>query len=288
MELSEDPWLGRKISKLRVFGWRYLTWFMANYGLWTPKDVTFPLFWGRSITLPFSMEADFVVLYLTGTLSRPEHKLIRYLTRRLGPEDVFYDVGAHHGFYTYLADEFIAEGEIHSFEPMPDFCPYLNRNCFGRAHINNAALWDRSGRFPLFVHHIGSALSTLSQEVVAFDPPRNSRQIQVSCTTLDEYLKTHARPTIIKLDVEGVELQVIEGGLGFFSSCVPAVAMEILGGEGGRRFSLPAARRLLGLGYGAYALDENGDARGPLPEAELEGLISRITTWDNLIFQKNP
>jgi FkbM family methyltransferase len=286
VELSEGPWLGRKLTKLRQFGRRYLVWFMANYGLRMPKDVTFPLFWGRPITLPFSMDSDFVTLYLTGTLCEPEHKLIRYLTRHLGSRDVFYDVGSHHGFYTYLAEELITAGEVHSFDPMPDFFPYLVRNCSGQVRVNKTAFWDHPGQNTLFVHSIGSALSTLRTEVVSFDPPRNGRQMQVSCTTIDEYLQTHRSPTFIKLDVEGAELQVIEGGLGFFSSHAPIVAMEIWGGEGGLRFSLPASNRLMGLGYGAYTIEEDGSTRGPLSQAIIEDWISRNRTWDNLIFQK--
>jgi FkbM family methyltransferase len=292
VEQSPGSSFSRKLLKLRRFGNRYVTWALHRLGLSKEGPVAFPLFFGRRLRLPFRMEDDFVTLFLTGALGGPEYKLTRFLIRNLKPEDVFYDVGASYGFYTFLASEFLPPERVHSFEPLPEIFGLLKSNAAGEA-VNNLALWDKSGEGEINMHHLGHEFSTLAPEMVALDPPRAGRKVRVRTATLDEYARAHAAPTMMKIDVEGAEERVIDGGREFFTQNSPVVSLEVIAGEGAR-LSLKAVDKMIGLGYHAFALTEDGELEGPVPGKDWPARLERLTrenamdriAWDNVILQK--
>lgn len=283
VEVSEGNPLLRKLKKLAWFGPRYLRWAAARAGL-RPGDVEVPLFWGGRMILPYADDADFVTFYLAGAPGGPEYKLVRWLIRTLKADDCFYDAGANYGFFTMLAGEFIgAKGEIHAFEPVPEIHARLRKNA-PEARVVDAALWDRSGAATLYRHRLSDALNTLDADVAAIDAAGAKGKTEVRCTTLDEYAKEHRPPTVIKIDVEGGEKRLIAGGLETFRAARPAVAMEVWAGANGERFSLPACRALLELGYAAHALNKDG-TRAPLSAADLPAFLKSMpAAWDNLVF----
>lgn len=287
VEVSEGNSLARKLRKLSLFGFRYVRWAAARAGL-RPGVVEVPLFWGGRMRLPYSDEADFVTFYLAGAPGGPEYKLMRYFIRTLMPGDCFYDAGANYGFYTLLAAEFVgAAGEIHAFEPLPEIAAGLERNSPGPvARIVPAALWDRTGTATLHRHRLGDVFNTLEAEVTEFDPTRGPLKTEVRCVTLDEYARDHRPPTVIKIDVEGGEKRLIAGGVETIRAAKPVIAMEVWGGAAGERFSLPACRALLDLGYAAHRLDEDG-AAAPLAAEAIPSFISSLpAVWDNLVFRR--
>lgn len=285
IELSEGNSLLRKLRKLALFRGRYVRWAAARAGL-RPGIVELPLFWGGRMSLPYTDDADFVTFYLAGAPGGPEYKLARYFIRTLKPDDCFYDAGANYGFYTLLAGEFIgAEGEIHAFEPMPEIHAGLKRNSPGPiSRIVNAALWDRGGTATLFRSPLADVCNTLEPDVAGLDPAHASLKVEVRCTTLDEYVMENRPPTAIKIDIEGGEKRLIAGGLETLKKSRPVVAMEVWARANGERFSLPACRALLDLGYAANSLNEDGTT-SPLAADDLPEFIRSLPgVWDNLVF----
>lgn len=283
VERSEGNSLVRKLRKLSLFGGRYARWAAAKAGL-RPGLVELTLFWGKRMTVPYTDDADFVTFYLVGAPGGPEYKLARWFIRNLKADDCFYDAGASYGFYTMLAGEFIgAGGEIHAFEPIPEIHARLAANAPG-ARVVDAALWDRSGKATMHRNPISESFNTLEGEAAAATAPPGMTELEVGCVTLDEYAKTRRPPTVIKIDVEGGEKRLIAGGAATLRSARPAVAIEIWPGANGERFSLPACRALLDLGYAAHRLNEDGTT-SPLSAAELPAFIRDLPgIWDNLVF----
>lgn len=54
-----------------------------------------------------------------GVLGGVEIKLTSFMIRELRGDDVFYDIGAHIGFYTVLASKMLEKGWVYAFEPNP-------------------------------------------------------------------------------------------------------------------------------------------------------------------------
>lgn len=284
VEVSEGDPISRKLTKLSSFGTRYLTWAAARAGL-EPGEVEFPLFWGRRLVLPWTDDADFTTFYLAGGPGGPEYKLVRWFIRNLKEDDVFYDVGANYGFYTQLASELLGEaGQLHAFEPLPEIHEWLVRNRPRlAARLVDAALWDATGEATLYRHRLSDAFNTLEKDVTDFDPTRGPERTEVRTIRLDDYVAKEKAPTVMKIDVEGGEKRLLAGAEKTIRAARPAIAMEAWAGEGGRRFTLPAARLLSDWGYEIRALDEAGGT-SPLDVADVPAFLDAISGWDNLIF----
>jgi FkbM family methyltransferase len=151
-----------------------------------------------------------------------EPGLVRHLSERLRPGDVFIDVGAHIGLFSILAAHLTGRsGRVVAFEPYPGSRERLrrlaDRNELGeRIEIVAAALSDHAAAAaPLYMTE-DSTLSTLDPDhSPMFDRHAFGRSIPVEVTTLDGWLA--ARPDLlprlaaIKIDVEGHEGRVIAG-----------------------------------------------------------------------------
>jgi len=131
------------------------------------------------------------------------------------PGMTFVDAGAHVGHYTLLASDLVgAEGRVIAFEPHPLLGPVLRRNVeragCANATVSKLALGRASGAADLILHpcdNFGS--SSLRADAEAGHRPR----APVEVTTLDDYLERAGGPKVdvMKLDVEGAELDVIDG-----------------------------------------------------------------------------
>lgn len=122
----------------------------------------------------------------------------------LRPEDLFLDIGANVGSYAVLASK-VCGAETIAFEPDARAAARLARNVEenqvdGRVTIMQVALADRAGE-------IGFSAGDDTTNRVMDDATAHRR---VACARLGDLLGGR-RPTAIKMDVEGAELQVLKG-----------------------------------------------------------------------------
>lgn len=147
-----------------------------------------------------------------------EIHLTGYLVKNLKSNDIFYDIGANTGFYSYLASFFAKE--IHSFEPISDYYALLENNLkiFGtKFFINKIALADKKGFMNIYFDFGKSNFFRKKSNIV----------FKVKTKTLDDYLKNHNKPTILKLDTEGSEFLILKGGKNFLKNNNPKVFIEV-------------------------------------------------------------
>jgi FkbM family methyltransferase len=122
------------------------------------------------------------------------------------------DVGANVGAYTLMFAAWVGEhGRVFAFEPAPDAREGLRTHVAlnhldDRVTIVPAAVAGRVGEAPFAIHPSGGASSLAVQSVDA------RSRITVTTETIDNVCKTHALlPAVIKIDVEGAELDVLQG-----------------------------------------------------------------------------
>lgn len=139
-----------------------------------------------------------------------EYKAFRAAVR---PGATVLDVGANVGAYTLMFATWVGDGgRVFAFEPAPEALAGLRRhvalNGFGtRVEIVEAAIASSTGRAPFAVHPSGGA-SSLSVMALKDAPVLN-----VQTETLDHFCATRGvTPDVIKIDVEGAELDVLVGG----------------------------------------------------------------------------
>jgi FkbM family methyltransferase len=151
-----------------------------------------------------------------------------YIKRIFQPSkgETVLDVGAHIGIYTLNAAKNVGpSGTIVSFEPDQRNLRLLKKNIkingFRGVKTVNAAL-DKN-KSEKFLYLTDDPLFT------SMSPSEHSKEkIKVETLTLDDVAETLNLTHIdwIKIDVEGNELKVLEGGKRTFSNCVDRVIIE--------------------------------------------------------------
>jgi FkbM family methyltransferase len=188
----------------------------------------------------------------------------RYITEHLGPGQVFLDIGANSGYFTLLAAERVgASGHVYAFEPNPPVFDALARHVALNEYGDRVRLFDfaasyvSSDNLPFFVSQ--SPTNTgLSSLVIDLGASRQhlsaSATIVVRTRTIDAWLSESAveRVTLVKIDVENAEQQVITGmAAALKSGLIERLIVETCPGS-------TAHQTLLGYGYVAEILEHVG------------------------------
>ena len=132
-----------------------------------------------------------------------------FLCERLGPDDIFIDIGANIGFFSVLAVRLGAQ--VQAFEPEPNNFYRLQRNIKlngfnpDQIAVFNCALGNTSGEVCL-----NRPLSdNYGRATIGFMEAADA--VKVPLQRLDTMLKPNKTRYVVKIDVEGAELQVLEG-----------------------------------------------------------------------------
>lgn len=132
---------------------------------------------------------------------------------------VVYDVGAFIGTWSLLARARLPRAEIHAFEPLPEHgrrFRQLTAHCPG-VTLHEVAMGAHPGRADMHVAERSDSSSLLpltSLMLQEFDI-REREERSVSVVRLDDYISSEGLPApdLIKLDVQGGELDVLRGGV---------------------------------------------------------------------------
>lgn len=155
-----------------------------------------------------------------------ETDTLRLLDSLLAKGSVFYDIGGSIGLYSLVAAR---KGALaFAFEPDP-----VNVECIRRhARFNGlealirvipAAVYSRSGELPMAVtgRERGHAMALVAEAAAG-----ESNLSSFSCVTLDEFSASHPPPSLVKVDVEGAESEVLKGAEELFRRVRPRLLCE--------------------------------------------------------------
>jgi FkbM family methyltransferase len=140
------------------------------------------------------------------------------------------DVGANVGFFTLIAARLVGpEGHVYAIEPVPTNARALRRNIERNGLPNCTVIEAGAGRETgraklLLARHPGGA--TLSERDT---PPDLSGELEIEMIRLDDLLQsTHGqRLAFVKIDVEGFEVEVLEGMSQILACDAPDLLIEI-------------------------------------------------------------
>ncbi len=172
------------------------------------------------------------------------------------PGMTVFDIGAHVGFYTLLSSRLVGpEGRVFAFEPNPRNLPRLERHVALNKAVNTTvmpcAVAEARGEMGF---ELAPALSTDSGYMGRISEGGSVR-VRVEC--LDQLLDEGAivPADLVKIDVEGAERLVLEGGRRFFTSRKPTIFLATHGEEVHRE----CCELLRSWGYALSSLDEGKD-----------------------------
>ena len=157
-----------------------------------------------------------------------ERKFSRGLLDNIEKGDVVWDVGANIGLYTELfLDKVGDNGEVFAFEPSPGSIKEL-KNIFDgcdNVHIDNCALGELNGSANmLFDEDPTSVVNRIVEHPQIADNIQKIRVMSGDSLVKDGQYKA---PNVIKIDVEGHELSVING----MSNILNSVSVRCVGIE---------------------------------------------------------
>jgi FkbM family methyltransferase len=147
---------------------------------------------------------------------RYEEENLEVLHSFVAPDTVFIDIGANVGFFTLqIARRLTGGGRVYAFEPHPKLAELLRRNAYvnglsGIVSCFSLALSDENASAELYYPqgHLGGG-----QVVSAAAPlPGDGRTVVRSeLRRLDDVLGTDFVCDLVKVDVEGHEINVLDG-----------------------------------------------------------------------------
>lgn len=169
------------------------------------------------------------------------------LLRELRPDSVLFDIGANVGVVTLAAASRAPHGKIHSFEPWPLHLKRLSANIllngFRNIHVNPFALGKQERTSVLhIIDSVNTGMATLYPGDCSV-PDQPNAQSRVSCRVLDDYVREKGvtRVDMIKIDVEGAELEVLQGGTQTLERFRPKIFLELNPGHLARAGASPGA-----------------------------------------------
>ena len=199
-----------------------------------------------------------------------------FLLHLLRKNDTFIDVGANSGSYSILAGSIIGARTL-ALEPIPSTYIRLVANfelngIESPSQAINVGLGAVSGSA-----YMTSQFDTTNQIIL---DDNSSHSIKVEIKTLDE-VASHKNPTLIKIDVEGWESEVLRGGFETLRNpSLLAIILEL--NDSGKRYGYLDSEILRGLeelGFQPISYDPFGRA--------LKQLTGKNPLGGNTIFIRN-
>lgn len=186
-------------------------------------NAVFHIFSGRTkIRLKgFEMITDTQDLLGRQILFGHENSVILKMISYISKGDLVIDAGAHHGLFSLYSRKTVgSQGSIYAFEPHPDSFKILSENVdlngFENIRIENMCLGNSSQ-----TTHLRSLTGLRGRSYISESEESRSKAIEmdftesfnVEMTSLSRYMREEKieKVDMLKVDVEGAELEVLRG-----------------------------------------------------------------------------
>jgi FkbM family methyltransferase len=212
-----------------------------------------------------------------------DERFVRFIERHIQPASTVVDVGANIGYYTLaMAKACGPHGRVYAYEPNPTAFAVLRDNVALNLFDDRVTTLQRAAHKEAGTAVLHANRAFLGASVVGADldlggrpAPEQFDEVAVRSERLDEGLRHVEDLSLIKVDVEGGEPDVLEGLEGLFSrGAVRALDIEVMEVNAGRRWDeLAACLQRLVTDYGARASVIEAD--GTLSETAIELIVAR-------------
>ena len=215
---------------------------------------------------------------------------LNYIVKNINEGDVVLDIGAHKGGYLYWMEKAVKKkGKVYAFEPQVKLFNYLKGivklKKYSNVTIENLGLSSEEGEVSFFIPKNEKGVSP-SARIGHLDDGTTYDEAKIKITTLDKYFfDRNIQPSLLKIDVEGHEKQVLLGGINLLKLAKPKIVMECENRhlKEGNVFDVFAV--LIDLGYSGFFFQEN--ELKPLanfdPEKHQKIKDGNILDWKNYV-----
>ena len=162
---------------------------------------------------------------------------LSYLRRTLAADSVFVDVGANQGEFSLFAAKYLRHGSVLAVEPEAEMFATLVKNIelngFRNIRPLNIALGDSAGESQLYTSDDTDLMGGWHEGLFTAFPSQYRNKFVQSCVRkrLDDVLASErmTRVDFVKIDVEGAELQVLQGARETLRHLKPQLLLELNG-----------------------------------------------------------
>ncbi len=191
------------------------------------------------------------------------------------------DVGANDGVFAFAFSSLV--DRVEAFEPNPDYAHFARRMLGGRARVHGVALSNKATveEFVVPVSEDGTVLHLGGSLRPSSASHAKSLRFEVEVRALDSYRFEDVR--VIKIDVEGAEMEVLEGSRETIALYRPALIVELLTGTHSDPVRLTEAICST-YGYASWLVTKEGTMVEALPVMRSLG---SNTTWGSPILNRN-
>lgn len=219
------------LDSLRACGalgrWQACQSAIANYH--APCIAQAKTFWGGTMEVDIR-EAVGSSIFIHGAY---EPELSAFFFRYLQPGQVFVDVGAHMGYFSFLAaDRVGTEGCVVAIEPCERTFWRLTKNTQSHKWVqrHRVAAWSSEAMLTLNDYGpLHSAFNSIGdRRIHESAPPVKSTPFEVRAVALDDFFQEIGIvPDVIKIDAESAEVQVLEGLSRTLKEVRPIITLEV-------------------------------------------------------------
>lgn len=207
-----------------------------------------------------------------------EPELTEAFLHLIRPSQIVVDIGMHLGYYATLFAVLVGEhGQVHAFEPTPSTREIAQSNTgrFPQIHVHPWAVWSSVRSITLRDYGpLWMAFNSLGKAKLEPEP-EPPREIEVQSITLDQFRRSLDQPvSLVKIDAESAEREILLGGKELLRSDCPLISVEV-GDQGGSRESRRLVEDLKAMDYGPWEFQSGRFARHE-PQT--------VYGYDNLIF----
>jgi FkbM family methyltransferase len=223
-------------------------------------------FFGSNMQLALPAATD---IFLTGGKTHAsEISLAAFLIRQLKPGDVFFDVGAHYGYFSLLGAKLVGtDGQVVAFEPADQAFAKLQANMHQLPHVfcqqvvvGNSEQEVDFFEFDTLFNEFNSMNAAQYAQADWMKTSDCSKTKKQSLRLDSVVAKGFRMPNVVKLDVEGAEWDVLLGCREKLILAGAVFVMEYVLDERGNEQHRKAIDLLQQNGYLLYQLDEQGMA----------------------------
>lgn len=216
--------------------------------------------------------------YWRRDLAKVDPMLLRMARELVKPGSVVWDIGANLGLFSFAAAALAGpSGYVLALEPDIWLAHLLGRSAQLRqataapVMVLCAAAHENGGIAQLSIAQRARSANHLL-ESSGSTQSGGQRHIQSTVTVSADSLLDHfPAPTVLKIDVEGAEVKVLEGARKLLSAAKPVIWCEVDPNN-----SLAVAEQLASNGYALYAAALDPSMRKPLKRASWDTLAAPV------------
>lgn len=204
------------------------------------------------------------------------HRVVPSFEHRALPETSYatvVDIGAHTGQFSLLARARYPEATIHAFEPLPEAAAKFRAvfEADPRVHLHESAIGPERGEATLYLDGAWDGGSLLPATF-------SVREVAIRTGPLDEFLSSDDiyPPALLKLDVQGFELEALRGSQSLLDRFDNVVAeLMLVEDRAGQSLAADVIALLRDEGFHLSGIDAFGHREGKI--VRFDGIFSRLS-----------